>query len=576
MIISRKSVFSIFSLILVVGIFFITPACNKAQPADLVLINGKVVTMDETTPVAEAVAVRQGRILALGTTKEIKAHVTDTTKTIDLEGKLAIPGLIESHGHFISLGRSKMQLDLTTVNNWDEVIEMVKVAVSKAQPGEWILGRGWHQEKWDKAPEPNIDGLPLHHGLSAVSPQNPVVFTHASGHSCFANAKAMELGKVDEKSTAPEGGEIVKDSSGKPIGIFRETAQRLVRGALSHYRNKLTQNQLDQEQLKLIQLADRTCLENGITSFHDAGVSFAVIDRYKQLVQEGKLGVRINAMIGESNQQLQERIADYKIIGMGDNHLTVRMIKRLIDGALGAHGAWLLEPYLSLPTSTGLNTVPVPDMKEVARIAIENGFQLCTHAIGDRGNRETLDIYQEAFEKHPDKKDLRWRIEHSQHLHPDDIPRFGKLKVIAAMQGIHCTSDAPWVFKRLGEKRAQEGAYVWQKLMNTGAVICNGTDVPVEDVNPIACYFATVTRKTKDGSVFFGEQKMTREQALASYTINGAYAAFEEDIKGSLTVGKLADITVLSRDILTVPDDRILQTEVLYTIVGGNVLYKKQ
>lgn len=574
--ISRKSYFLFFSLLFLAGLLLISPACEKVTPADLVLINGKVVTMDKTTPAAEAVAIRQGRILAVGTTKEINNHVTGTTKTIDLGGKLAIPGLIESHGHFISLGRSKMQLDLTKVKNWDEVIGMVKEAVSKAQPGEWILGRGWHQEKWDKAPEPNIDGLPLHQGLSAVSPQNPVVLTHASGHSCFANAKAMELGGVDEKSTAPEGGEIVKDPSGKPIGIFRETAQRLVRGALSHYRSKLTQDQLNDEQLKMIQLADRACLENGITSFHDAGVSFTVIDRYKQLVQKGELGVRINAMIGESNQRLREKIADYKIIGMGDNHLTVRMIKRLIDGALGSHGAWLLEPYLSLPASTGLNTESIDDMKEVARIAIENGFQLCTHAIGDRGNRETLDIYQEAFEQHPDKKDLRWRIEHSQHLHPDDIPRFGQLNVIAAMQGIHCTSDAPWVFKRLGEKRAEEGAYVWQKLMNTGAVICNGTDVPVEDVNPIACFYATVTRKTKDGSVFFGKQKMTREQALASYTINGAYAAFEEDIKGSLTVGKLADITVLSKDILTVPDDEILQTQVLYTIVGGKVLYKNQ
>jgi len=575
--ISKKVIFSIVSLLILAGtVLLVTPSCSKALPADLVLVNGIVVTMDKTIPTAEAVAVRQGRILAVGTTKEIKTHATGATQIIDLEGKLAIPGLIESHGHFIGLGRSRMQLDLTQVNNWDDVIDMVNTAVSKAKPGEWILGRGWHQEKWNKIPEPNVDGLPLHQSLSAVSPENPVMLTHASGHSCFANARAMELGGVDETTTAPEGGEIVKDGSGKPIGVFRETAQDLVRRALSRYRATLTAEQLDREQLEMIRQADRACLENGITTFHDAGVSFSDIDRYKQVVQEGKLGVRIDAMISESNRELREKISRYKIIGLGDNHLTVRMIKRLIDGALGSHGAWLLEPYLSLPSSTGLNIDSISDMKEVARIAIENGFQLCTHAIGDRGNRETLDIYQEAFEQHPDKKDLRWRIEHAQHLHPGDIPRFGRLKVIAAMQGIHCTSDAPWVFKRLGEKRAEEGAYVWQKLMNTGAVICNGTDVPVENVNPIACYYATVTRKTKDGSVFFGEQKMTREQALASYTINGAYSAFEEDIKGSLTVGKLADITVLSENILTVPDDRIPQTRVLYTIVGGRVMYKKQ
>ncbi len=578
---SKKGFLPVFSLlILVSAIIFnilVAAACSKAEPehADLILVNGKIVTMDDSLPVAEALAVRNGRILAVGTKRDIEPHITETTQTIDLNGKLAIPGFIESHGHFIGLGRSRMQLELNKAANWDQVIEMVKAAVEKAKPGEWILGRGWHQEKWDKTPEPNIDGLPFHDSLSAVSPDNPVMLTHASGHSCFANARAMELGGIDESTPAPEGGEIVKDQTGKPIGVFRETAQSLIRGALAKYRSNLTPKQLDREQLEMIQLADHTCLQNGVTTFTDAGVSFAVIDRYKQLATEGKLRVRLNVMIGEDNDVLKEKIAGYKIIGMGNNHLTVRMIKRLIDGALGSHGAWLLEPYLSLPGSTGLNTESIPDMKETARIAIENGFQLCTHAIGDRGNRETLNIYEEIFKKYPDKKDLRWRIEHAQHLNPDDIPRFGQLKVIAAMQGIHCTSDAPWVFKRLGKERAEQGAYVWQKLMKSGAAICNGTDTPVENVNPIPCYYASVTRKTKDGTVFFGDQKMTREQALASYTINGAYAAFEEKIKGSLTPGKLADITILSQDILTVPDDRIKQTEVLYTIIGGKIMYKK-
>jgi len=285
------------------------------------------------------------------------------------------------------------------------------------------------------------------------------------------------------------------------------------------------------------------------------------------------LGVRLNVMIGETNGALRRRIAGYRIIGMGDYHLTVRTIKRLIDGALGAHGAWLLEPYNSLPTSTGLNTEPIAVMKETARIAIENDFQLATHAIGDRGNRETLNIYEEAFKQHPEKKDLRWRIEHAQHLHPDDLPRFGKLGVTAVMQGIHCTSDGPWVIKRLGEKRAREGAYMWRNLIDTGAVIANSTDVPVEDISPLACYYASITRKMKNGRVFFGDQCMTRLEALKSYTLNGAYAAFEENLKGSLVKGKFADITVLSKDILTVPDDEILNTRILYTIVGGKVLY---
>jgi predicted amidohydrolase YtcJ len=245
-----------------------------------------------------------------------------------------------------------------------------------------------------------------------------------------------------------------------------------------------------------------------------------------------------------------------------------------MDGALGAHGAWLLEPYSDLPASTGLNTTPVEEIKETARLAIENGFQLCTHAIGDRANREILDIYEEAFSAHPDKKDLRWRVEHAQHLSPSDIPRFGRLGIIPSMQGVHCTSDGPWVIKKLGENRAREGAYVWRDLIKGGAVICNGTDSPVEDINPIPCFYATVSRKMKDGTVFFPDQRLSREEALRTYTLNGAYASFQEDLLGSLQPGKLADITVLSQDIMTVPEDDILKTKVVMTIVGGRVLYQ--
>jgi predicted amidohydrolase YtcJ len=280
-------------------------------------------------------------------------------------------------------------------------------------------------------------------------------------------------------------------------------------------------------------------------------------------------------MIRDSNERLNERLPGYRIIGMGENHLTVKAIKRSIDGALGPHGAWLLKPYEDLPSSSGLNTSTVESVKESARIAIENDFQLSVHAIGDRANQESLNIFEEAFKAHPDKKDLRWRIEHSQHLHPGDIPRFGQLGVIASMQGIHCTSDGPYVLKRLGERRAEEGAYVWQKLMKSGAIICNGTDVPVEDIDPIACFYATVTRKMKNGSVFYPDQRMSREEALRSYTYNCAYAAFQEDILGSLSPGKLADIVVLSKDIMTVPEDEILNTQILYTIVGGKVMYRK-
>jgi len=563
---------------LILSIFIIClsiTGLQKSKKADLVLMNGKIVTVDEAKPEVQALAVSGDRIIAVGSNEEIKPYITQKTEVINLEGKLAIPGFIDGHGHFTGLGRSKMVLNFMEVKEWDEVVAMTKEAVKKAKPGEWIFGRGWHQEKWDKTPEPNVDGLPFHYTLSKVSPINPVLFTHASGHASFANAKAMELAGITKDTQDPSGGEIVKDSEGNPIGAFRETAQRLLRRASNYYLESRVPEEIGAEQLRGIELAVQECLSNGVTSFHDAGSSFETIDLFKKLAEEGKLGIRLWVMIRDSNERLKERLSEYKIIGMGKNHLTVKAIKRSLDGALGPHGAWLLKPYEDLPSSTGLNTSTVDSVKETAQIAIENDFQFCVHAIGDRANQETLNIFEAAFKAHPDKKDLRWRDEHSQHLHPEDIPRFGQLGVIASMQGIHCTSDAPYVIKRLGEKRAEEGAYVWQKLMKSGAIICNGTDVPVEFIDPIACFYATVTRKLKDGSVFYPDQRMSREEALRSYTLNCAYAAFQEDILGSLTPGKLADITVLSKDIMTVPDDEILNTEVVYTIVGGKVLYKK-
>jgi predicted amidohydrolase YtcJ len=322
-------------------------------------------------------------------------------------------------------------------------------------------------------------------------------------------------------------------------------------------------------------LADLEVLSKGITSVHDAGVSFETIDLYKEMIDDGALGVRMNAMIRRGNDELRERLPEYRTDNYGDHQLRVSTIKISIDGALGPHGAWLLEPYEDLPSSTGLNTAPVEQVEGAARIAAELGVQLAVHAIGDRANQESLDIFAATFEANPGNADRRWRIEHSQHLHPDDIPRFGAMGVIPSMQGIHCTSDAPYVLERLGERRAEEGAYVWQKLMATGAVIPNGTDAPVEDVSALASYYSTVSRVLKDGSVFFPDQRMSRMEALRSYTINGAYASFEEDIKGSLTPGKLADITVLSKDILTIPEEEIPTTEVVYTIVGGDVKYER-
>jgi predicted amidohydrolase YtcJ len=421
-----------------------------------------------------------------------------------------------------------------------------------------------------------VEGFPTHASLSRISPDNPVFLSHASGHASFANARAMELAGVTRSTPDPPGGEILHDARGNPIGVFRETASGLIRRAQAHAQSERTREQILAEDRREIELAAQECLSKGITSFHDAGSSFETIDLLKEFVDEGKLGLRLWVMVRAGNEELQQRLSQYRILNYGDKRLTVRAIKVLMDGALGPRGAWLIDPYEDLSSSTGLNTTPVDTIRETARIAIENDFQLCVHCIGDRANRETLDLFEEAFQAYPDKRNLRWRIEHAQHLHPDDIPRFGSLGVIAAMQGIHCTSDAPYVLARLGEKRAQEGAYVWQKLMHSGAVICNGTDAPVEDVDPIASYYSTVSRVLKDGSVFYPDQRMTRLEALRSYTYNAAFAAFEEDIKGSLAVGKLADITVLSKDIMTIPEQEIPSAKVVYTIVGGRIMYEQE
>ncbi|MEN6309988.1 MAG: amidohydrolase [Acidobacteriota bacterium] len=544
---------------------------RAAAPADLVLTNGRIVTVDDKLPEARAVAIRAGRILAVGSEKDMALYTSGSTEVIDLKGALAIPGLIESHGHFSSLGAAKMILDLTRARSWDDIVAMVGEAAKIAKPGEWILGRGWHQEKWSRVPEPNVDGLPFHEALSQAAPDNPVLLEHASGHSSLTNAKGLELSGITAATPDPKGGRIIRDARGNPIGAFLENAQELIRYTEPEH----TPEEALARSRREIALAARECLQNGVTTFHDAGASFQTIDLYRKMAEEGALGVRLYVMISAGNQALAARGAAARVIGAADNHLTVRAVKRLMDGALGSHGAWLLEPYADLPSSTGLNTDPVSDVRETARFAIENGFQLCIHAIGDRANREVLDIYEEAFKAHPKAKDVRWRVEHAQHLSPADVPRFGRLGVIAAMQAVHCTSDGPWVSKRLGERRAEEGAYVWRKLLDSGAVICNGTDVPVEPIDPMAGFYAAVTRKTKDGRPFFPEQKMSRAEALKAYTINGAYAAFEEGIKGSLKTGKLADVTVLSKDILTCPEEEIRTAEVLMTIVGGKILYRR-
>ena len=542
--------------------------------ADLIIINGSVATVDSANTIAEAIAIKGEKIIAVGTTKEIKRYEGDSTKVIDVGGKFIMPGFVESHAHFLGLGKSKMILDLKGANNYDEVVALVAEAAEKSLPGEWIIGRGWHQEKWDPVPIENVNGYPYHDQLSAASPLNPVYLTHASGHALLANAKAMELANVTDATDSPPGGKIVKDSTGRVTGVFEDNAEVLIENVYQDYKNSLTEDQREQEKRNAYKLAAQEAISKGITSFHDAGSTFREVEILKSMIDSNSMPLRLYVILGESNDSIKARIKDLPLIGYGGNHLTVRAVKKYIDGALGTRSAWLLSPYTDDTTNTGLNVTPLSELKQTAELCLENNLQMCTHAIGDRGNREILNIYEKAFANDTTKSDLRWRVEHAQHLSNNDIPRFGKLGVIAAMQGVHCTSDAVFVKKRLGAYRSREGAYAWRKLIDSGATICNGTDAPVEDVNPFSGFYSLVTRKLPDGTTFYPEQKMTREEALRSYTINGAYVAFEEDIKGSLVPGKLADIVILSNNLLTCREGLIQSTEVLFTIVGGEVKYK--
>ena len=561
------------AVLAVLALLPVARAQTQVEPATLVLRNGLIATVDDAKPQAQALAARGDTLVAVGTNEEIARYVGPATKVIDLQGRRAIPGFIESHGHFTGVGEARIVLNLTRVKNWDEVVAMVKDASAKARPGEWIRGRGWHQEKWNPPPQPAVEGFPTHHSLSAVSPNNPVVLGHASGHASFANAKAMELAGVTRDTKSPAGGDILKDAKGEPTGLFRETADGLLDDAYERARKGMKPEEREAEVRRQIQLASEEAVSKGVTSFQDAGSSFETIEVMKKVAAEGKLGLRLWVMIRDSNERMAQRLAATRLVDGYNKHLTVRAIKHTLDGALGSRGAWLLEPYSDAPSSTGLETTPLATVKTTAGLAMQHGYQLCVHAIGDRANRETLDLFEAAMKANPGKKDVRWRVEHAQHLHPTDIPRFGRLGVIASMQGVHCTSDAVFVPARLGAKRSEEGAYVWQKLMKSGAVIANGTDAPVEDVDPIANFYSSVTRRLADGSTFYPDQRMSREEALRSYTRNAAFAAFEEGSKGSLAVGKLADITVLSKDIMTVPDEEIRTARVDFTIVGGKVLY---
>jgi predicted amidohydrolase YtcJ len=548
------------------SIFCAAAAIGAEAPADLVLRGGVVHTVDARRPRAQAVAVRDGRIVAVGRDSDMAPLVGPKTRVLDLAGRTVVPGFDDAHAHLLGIGFAHLDVDLAGTRSFHEVVARVGAAVKGRPPGEWVRGRGWHEGKWDGPARGAVRGFPTQEALSAVSPANPVVLERADGHATLANARAMALRGVTRATKAPEGGDVVRDDAGEPTGVFVDNAQSLVEPP----------PRTREEEARALDLAMDECLAKGVTSLTDAGAPLDVIELYRRMAAAGRLRVRLNVMAGG--------FAVMKALGRPETGaaarmLTVRSVKLYADGALGSRGAALLEPYADDPANRGLLVTPPAEILEAVRFALAHGFQVGTHAIGDRANRIVLDAYETAQGEVRSVQSPRLRIEHAQILDAADIPRFGKLGVLASMQGIHCPSDRPWAPSRLGEARIAEGAYAWRKLLATGARILNGTDAPVEDVSPVRNFHATVTRQGEDGKPpggFDPGQKLTREEALRTMTLDAAYGSFEERERGSIEPGKAADLVVLSQDILSVPDDALLQTGVVATIVNGRVLYERK
>lgn len=557
------------SIILLLSLMIFS--CAEKESADTVLLNGKIYTVNSANDVVEAVAIKDKKIWRIGSTEEIKNFVGEATNTIDLEGKPTYPGLIEGHAHIMGVGQNLINVDLMGTKSYQELIDMVAERARNTPEGEWIIGRGWHQDKWTEGPEDIIKGFPTHDLLSEAVPNHPVWLKHASGHAGLANARAMEKAGIDASSPDPDGGEIFKGINGDPTGLFNETAQFSI--------TQVIPEESRERRERVLKLALESCAAHGITGFHQAGSPSADIALFKEFKQKDALTLRLHVMLsGRDEALLNDYFARGPEIDSVDQLLNIRSVKLYSDGALGSRGAWLLEEYTDAPGQFGHNVTPMEVIEDITMRATAAGFQVCTHAIGDRGNREVLDIYEKAFNTYPEQtKDHRFRIEHAQHLNRNDIPRFASLGVVPAMQAIHMSSDRRWAILRLGKYRIKEGAYVWQKLLGLDVKIVNGTDAPVEPISPFASFYASVSRKTLQGTPAGGyepDQKMTRQQALRSYTIDAAYGAFQEEVVGSVEVGKFADFTVLDRDIMTVDEPDILETKAMLTIVGGKVVYE--
>ena len=531
------------------------------QQADLIVTNARIYTSDVNRPVAEALAVRGGRIAFVGSNRGALALAGPRTERLDMTGRTVIAGMVDAHAHLLNLGLALRTVDLVGTRSYEEVIARVVERAKTARPGEWIRGRGWDQNDWADT------RFPTHDALSRAVPNNPVYLTRVDGHAALVNAKALELAQVTAATPDPSGGRFIRDSAGNPTGVLVDNAQGIVGRVIP----ATSRTELREQTLAAITEANRW----GLTGIHDAGVGPEGIAVYEELAKEARYNLRNYVMIRASDSVLDEFLRRGPQKALYEGRLWIRAIKITADGALGSRGAALLEPYSDDPGNTGLLTTPPERIKSVAVRALRAGFQVNVHAIGDRANRIVLDQFEAALREVP-TADHRFRIEHAQILSYQDIPRFAELDVIPSMQGSHQTSDMYWVPNRLGWARAQ-GAYAWRSLLNTGVVIPNGSDFPVEAVNPLISFHSFVSRQDAENfppGGWMPEQRTTRQEALWSITLWPAYAAFMENESGSLTAGKYADFVVLDRDIMTSAPEDILRTRVLLTVLGGKPVYR--
>ena len=534
--------------------------------ADTLVVSGTIYTADDANTQVEAVVIEDGRFTFVGDLATAQSTAGEDHRHISLGAATAYPGFIESHGHLSSLGEAITNLDLNGVDSYQTIVGMVADAAAKASPGQVIKGRGWHQSKWSKEPSVTVDGFPTHRSLSEVSPNNPVFLGHANGHTALVNQAAMDALNLTYNTPTPDGGVIVKDGKGDPTGILHENAIDLAYPLIA----------LSTDSAKTAILAAQDhAFRWGITNFHDAGAGSTDIEAQRALDASGDLKLRVYTMVSAQDEALTDYwLARPPVIADDDSRLTIRSFKAVMDGALGSRTAWLHQPYTDDPGTSGVQTFDENRLVNIMNRSNAHGWQINTHAIGDKANTVVLDAIDKATLT---QRDHRSRIEHSQHLLPSDIERFSTLGVIASIQAIHMSSDRPWAIDRLGKERIESGAYVWRDLLNAGVHIANGTDVPVEPINPIANFYASVARKTLKGLPDDGYeigQKLSRHETLKSMTLWNAYAAFEEAEVGSISVGKRADMTVTDQNLMTVDETKILATKPVMTIVGGEIVYQ--